>query len=471
MNISILVGTSEYQKMENLPCCIDDLVEIEKLLKASEKYSKIEYVKNQSAGEIKSKIREVLEGVESIEELFFYYTGHGLMVEEEFFFCASNFDKHRPNETGLSNSELHNLLKSANAELVVKVIDACNSGIPLVKGDHILQQQYKSEFGNLVQIASCLNSQNSLTGDPLSLFTEKFRNAALRKTEGIILYSDIINTLKDDFLNNENQTPHFVHQGTYREKFVEDASVLAELRSEIAGAINPQNSTAAGQDAPLQTDKDLLTRLQEIENKIATKEEMNSFIGKFFENLIVAISSLSFTDYFELQVDENSYFTLSEEKEFIVSVLSKEKRHDEFVTARVRRVRKERKRRPVSRFALSTLYSNQFVEYETVHDLFLNMSLEKIQINFSFIPKFSYLKKVNLMIICAPSIDCCYVFEIAKRYTLTDFGEFDNEGEMIIQGWKKLKWDSEANILVEEISKIIKDSLDSHLDELSEKLN
>ena len=46
----------------------------------------------------------------------------------------------------------------------------------------------KGAFKNILQIASCLDSQSSLTGDPLSLFTEKFRGAALRKTEGVVYY-------------------------------------------------------------------------------------------------------------------------------------------------------------------------------------------------------------------------------------------------------------------------------------------
>src|ERR1019366_10651278 len=103
---------------------------------------------------------------------------------------------------GLSNSELHALLRSPEANLVVKVIDACSSGSLLVKSDGLFLPTNKQGFKNLIQIASCLDSQNPLAGDPLSPFTEKFRAAALRKTDGTVYYTDIIDTLRDDFLND-----------------------------------------------------------------------------------------------------------------------------------------------------------------------------------------------------------------------------------------------------------------------------
>jgi hypothetical protein len=75
---------------------------------------------------------------------------------------------------------------------VVKVIDACSSGVLLFKTDGSFLPTNKQGFKNVIQIASCLDSQSSLTGDPLSLFTDKFLHAALRKTEGTVYYTDII---------------------------------------------------------------------------------------------------------------------------------------------------------------------------------------------------------------------------------------------------------------------------------------
>src|ERR1019366_1641737 len=136
-------------------------------------------------------------------------------------------------ETGLSISELHVLLRTPEADLVVKVIDACNSGALLIKSDGSFLPVNKQGFKNLIQISSCLDSQNSLTGDPLSVFTEKFRAAALRKLDGEVYFTDIIYALRDEFLQDDYQTPFFVAQGTGREQFVGNAKRLDGLRAKL----------------------------------------------------------------------------------------------------------------------------------------------------------------------------------------------------------------------------------------------
>jgi hypothetical protein len=90
-----------------------------------------------------------------------------------------------------------------------------------------------------------LDSQNSITGNPLSQFIEKFLFAALRKTEGIVYYADIINTIRDEFIDNNNQTPHFVSQGTGREQFIENAKYLDELRAKEIVPIERQLSASS----------------------------------------------------------------------------------------------------------------------------------------------------------------------------------------------------------------------------------
>jgi hypothetical protein len=89
---------------------------------------------------------------------------------------------------------------------VLKVIDACNSGTRLIKSEESLFRLPKDGFQGIIQIASCLHSQNSLTGDPLSLFTEQFREAVLRKPEGPVFYMDIVSALRDAFIGDEDQT-------------------------------------------------------------------------------------------------------------------------------------------------------------------------------------------------------------------------------------------------------------------------
>ena len=203
-NLAILIGNSNYNSLHPLICCRDDVLAMKALLVATEKYHDIEVIENAEADDLKTRIRGVIDRAQSPTELFFYYTWHGYQLEDEFYYCATNFDAKRPNETGISTTELHTLLRLAEADLVVKVIDACNSGSLLVKADLIIPQ-HKHGFKNLIQISSCLDSQNSLTGNPLSLFTEKFRAAVLRKEEGVVFYTDVISALRDEFIDNNSQ--------------------------------------------------------------------------------------------------------------------------------------------------------------------------------------------------------------------------------------------------------------------------
>jgi hypothetical protein len=183
-NAAILVGNTEYQSLAKLECCHADLLAIKQLLEATEKYEEITIIENMDADALKSQLRRAIDKVRSPEELFFYFTGHGHVQQDGFYHCATNFNAKRPNETGVSTTELHTVLRHADAGLVVKVIDACYSGTLLLKADGEWFPQNKDGFKNLIHIASCLDSQTSRTGNPLSLFTEKFRVAALRKTEG-----------------------------------------------------------------------------------------------------------------------------------------------------------------------------------------------------------------------------------------------------------------------------------------------
>ena len=232
-NVAILIGNSEYDTLGRLACCKSDVLAIKELIEATEKFESMEVILNSTSSHLKDRIRHAFDAHKPIGEVFLYFTGHGFLHEAEFFSCATDFDIKRPNETGLLNSDLHVLLRSLDADLVVKVIDACSSGTLLVKSDHSFFPTNKNGSKNLIQIASCLDSQNAMTGNPLSVFTDKFRAAALRKTECIVYYSDIIDTLRDEFIDSDSQTPHFVSQGTGREQFVETAKRFDELRAKL----------------------------------------------------------------------------------------------------------------------------------------------------------------------------------------------------------------------------------------------
>ena len=468
-NTAVLVGNSDYDSLSTLSCCHDDLVAMKELLEATKKYSEIEVIENNNADELKSRMRDAIDKNQSTGELFFYFTGHGWQQEEEFYYCATNFNLKRPNETGLSNTELHTLLRLANADVVVKVIDACNSGTLLIKADSEFISNEKHGFKNLIQISSCLQSQNSLIGEPLSIFTEKFRGSALRKKEGTVYYTDIVNTLRDEFIQNNEQTPFFVSQGTGREYFVEDARRLDALRAKLTTQTESsvQSENEAPQTQP--TAQSLQTLLEETEKNIATREKITSFVNIFFDDLIEKVSNDEFPDFFDLNIVGHSDFEEATAEGFITRVLSRENRPDKFVTATISR---EKIRNPLQMLSTAValgMFGND-QRYRDVYDLRLNCEMERAQLKIMLTPKYHSLKQLVLVVTCAPSLENCYVFEIGSQHSLEDFGEFSVEGDEVVRRWYKFDWSENTDGVVEKIASKLADSVRVHLESARQRL-
>jgi Caspase domain len=462
-NVAIVIGNTDYQTLSRLQCCGEDVLAMKELLEATGRFENIELILNSDSSQLKERLRTVVDGHKAIGEIFFYFTGHGFQSEAEFFFCATDFNAKRPNETGLSNSELHVLLRTPEADLVVKVIDACNSGALLIKSDGSFLPVNKQGFKNLIQISSCLDSQNSLSGNPLSVFTENFRAASLRKTEGIVYYTDIIDALRDDFLDNNAQTPHFVSQGTGREQFVESAKRLDGIRAKVlAPSRNAENnSNISSVIEPVLSQLDILVRA---ESRFAKKDLAQEFIGRFFDKLSDEVSPEGFLgQLFTPETVIHSTFQEPTTREFLIRVLSGEKRPDTFVTAEIPRAK--RRTDPLGLSSLAATMSilggeDPLKDYE----LRLNCQLDKVQMKIVFSPKFVCLKRFVLVVTCAPSLERCYVMEMLTEHSLIDWGVFDSEGAQVVRRWYKMSWTDTCGTLVTMISQALKDAVNERID-------
>lgn len=461
-NIAILIGNTDYTNLNQLSCCHDDLLAMKQLLEAADKYSEIGFVENVDADTLRTQIRAIIEKrTLPTNEVFFYFTGHGYAHEAEFFFCATNFDQARPNQTGLSIVDLHALLKLADAQLVVTVIDACYSGTRLLKGESPIPPRREHPFRNLIQISSCLDSQESMAGSPLSVFTEKFRRAALSKERGIVYYMDVINALRDEFVESETQIPFFVSQVTGREQFVEDGERFIALRTTLQAIAIP--AAPARLEDPLSPEPTtLLTRLQLAESKLAKRTSMEAFIGKFFDGLRGQLTINHFEDYYDSSIDEFHDFSAPTASEFITKILSQEKRLDDFVTAEI--TRKRKRKTWLDAAYLSSMYLPSDDDYIKEHHLMLNCSLPRVELKITLTPKFSVLKRIVLVVTCAPSLECCYVFEVATVHSLTDFAKFDDYGTEVVSRWYKAQWDRDSAEIADKILVELETLLRAHLD-------
>ncbi|WP_185928644.1 caspase domain-containing protein [Sphingomonas sp. IC081] len=469
-NIAIVIGNATYDNLGNLDCCEADVTAISELLEATGKYETIKSVVNADADAMKSAIRETLESHQDIEELLFYFSGHGVQRQSDFYFCAINFDKTKPNETGLSTTELHTLFRSGDPVTVVKVVDACNSGTTLIKSDESFIGVNKGDLSNIVQISSCLESQFSLTGSPLSQFTESFCKAALRKTQGNVFYTDIIGVIRDEFLEDDNQTPHFVSQGTGRELFVEDASRLAAFRLKfeaewIESSDEDDGELVESEEDAIASRANMLKVIEDAEQKFASLEMAKDFIDKLFDGIIERVNSNEFTDFFDVLVEEHSKYVEPTAQAFMVRCLSGQKRPDNFVTAYIGQ---KKKRYPVWESALSrAMYGD---EYEPVTTLKLNCSIPRAQMRVIFSPKFKSLDQLRLVISCAPSLTSCYIFENTTKHLRTDWSGFDDEGSQVEKKWYDRKWTEDISWLCDAACDRLLEAVEESIEQASKRL-
>jgi hypothetical protein len=255
MNIAIIIGVSNYSDSKNnLPGCKNDAEAIYQIIKRKDKFDSILYVNdNETSAKTKERLTNfILENKsKQVTELFFYYSGHGEFSNDEFYYILSDFDTKKKNQTSLQNSEIDDLVRTLSPELVIKVIDACQSGTTYIKESNILNKYFndsKKGFNKCYFLNSSLNNQSSFQDKNISFFTFSFINALKEHNTNEIRYKDIIDVISDEFSNNQEQTPFFIIQADLTEKF---CSFSRELKEYLSSFNTPQLSTTALKNKPL----------------------------------------------------------------------------------------------------------------------------------------------------------------------------------------------------------------------------
>lgn len=430
-NIAILVGNTRYDELVDLECCASDVTQIRGLLSATKKFSQIVDFVNESVSTVKDELRRLAELDDSYEEIFFYFSGHGLSNSDDFFMCFSGFKEASPNSTGLSRTDAFELIRQFNAELSVVVIDACEAGRNLIKNDvPPLARSLKSGFTNFVQFSSCTENQYSLAGDQISLFTDEFLKACLQKEQGIIYYSDVESALRDAFLNHSVQTPHFIRQGTSQEKFCDDAKHLDEFRRTFLAS--SKNDEEQEDPAPAATAFALAkAAIESIETQVPSKENAQYFIDGVFEKTLKSFKySKEMEEFFEIRTVKYNDFYNVQNKKSVVSLLNRRRGSDSFVGSDVER---KRRRQLFGGFGLDALSSPD--EYDENYSLINHCELASVHVGIYFEPKFMALNRVFSEIVFLPRLTECLILTCNSKERRSGWGSF-NEYE----GTKKWKW-------------------------------
>jgi len=88
------------------------------LVEATGRYDSVFAMTDLDGDEMRDTVRQALPTETSHNEVFFYFSGHGAQIENEFYYSGVRFDPSRPNETGMSHTLLHELLRAAEPNLL-----------------------------------------------------------------------------------------------------------------------------------------------------------------------------------------------------------------------------------------------------------------------------------------------------------------------------------------------------------------
>lgn len=281
MNLAILLGVSDYAKpISNLAACKNDVTVMKSIIQNSTKFENILVIDTETTSDsIKTKLSEFIQthknGSEDIDELFYYYTGHGGFFDDDFYFLPSNFSETKKQQTGLSNTELDAMLRSLEPKLTTKVVDACNSGTTYVKQTEVMKKSLehsKHVFNKCYFMFSSRKDQYSFQDHFLSDFTKAFAKAIQEHSGTAIRYKDIIDYISDCFAHHEEQTPTFVIQADFLEVF---CTISKPLRDGITSFLEAGNELVSDSKsaAPQGSEWSLTALVKKEADRYCSKQE------------------------------------------------------------------------------------------------------------------------------------------------------------------------------------------------------
>ena len=265
--IAIIIGVSSYARQQNLPACSNDAELIRTALNYSKEYEDVLFLagKETNSDDVKHQLTQFVEkhkARDDLDEVFFFYSGHGQFFDDEFYYIFSDFDESRRNRTSLKNSELDGYLRTLGPNLAIKIVDACNAGVQYVKDvgglSAIIEKGTKEQgLKKVYFLFSSLLDQSSFADSAVSHYTRSFIEALFTNSRPEIRYRDIVDQISDQFLNNKDQKPFFVIQADNTEIFgsFQDKE-KSEIRSRLEAitSVAPSSATSAPAKQPTLAD-------------------------------------------------------------------------------------------------------------------------------------------------------------------------------------------------------------------------
>jgi len=373
MNIGIIISVSEYTNpANNLPGCKKDADSIHGIITKTSKFDDILYIHEKlSSAKVKEKLTDFisLHKTSKIEELFFYFTGHGEFLNDEFYYILSDFSQDKRKQTSLQNEELDNLFRTLKPSLVIKVIDACQSGKAYIKEAGVITKYFQKtidRFDRCYFLNSSLKDQSSFQSDVISDFTLSFIKSIKEHDTTDIRYKDIIDYISDEFEKNPSQTPFFVVQADYTEKF---CVINAQLKEFLEKIDLSSTSIVKGKEEGIS----ILEKIKKQAAEYFTKEQALELVNDVKAEVEKFQLSEDLKEIYDLAISFQESYDHIVQKNTIGKWLD-ENPHEFFAKSVYKYERKDRYTNPLSglRSYQSTLLFNQFNEdeYESVRNGF-----------------------------------------------------------------------------------------------------
>lgn len=327
-NLAIIVGIADYIKTEmQLPACENDVQIMQTVLRIGGRFEEIIVIPPADAQSLKVSIASTVERYkhDDIDDLLFYFTGHGEFFDDDFSYLLRDFDDTRRAQTSLTNSELDNILKSLEPGNIIKIVDACYSGVPYIKDgsdfSRYINNSSKELFRKCYFMFSSESDQKSYADGDGSIFTKAFAKAIIEIQSQSIRYKDIIDFLSDHFSGRPKQKPLFVVQASFIEIF---GSYSSESKDQIRTIIeNVETDTEVEEiqsqensaELIIQNTPSLLSLVLLSAESYITHKEASDLLANF-KSLIEALSPPSeINEIYEIKKEFlNNYSRLPNQK-------------------------------------------------------------------------------------------------------------------------------------------------------------
>jgi len=276
ITLGIFIGVSEYESGEYgpLPSCEHDMKCMHTVTSEIKKLTKTITLQNEKSNVVKDKIVSFIEEYRNadVDEVFFYFSGHGERIDDDYYCVLNDFHTKKKHSTGLSETYLDGLVREIKPRVFTKIIDACFSGSKYIKDSFeskklfIEKQASKSGLDNIYYFFSSRGNQVSYASkNGLSDFTDELLSCVL-SSERDVRYIDLSRELADAFYSDsETQQPIFIMQGSYMDGF---GKVTIEQSEQLINKIgvHPENETSPDKTEGKPNIKSLQDKLKDIVN-------------------------------------------------------------------------------------------------------------------------------------------------------------------------------------------------------------